>query len=223
MDIFQRQKPLFSKSESDKLRQMCVLIAGAGGLGTHQAQQLQRIGVKKIYLYDFDTIEPGNLNRQIFYGRNDLGKSKSEVAGQRLKEFNLETEIEVINERIEVDLKLPGEIDLIFDALDNFPARFKLEEIAWRESIPLIHGGVEGWFGQLTTIIAGKTMKLVDIFAGGQKETKAAVFSPVVSTIASMQVLEGVKVYLDKNPQLLNKIMSVDLFNNQIDLIDLKN
>lgn len=63
MDFLKRQKLMFSKEELKIIRDLVVLIAGVGGLGTHQALQLQRIGVKKIYLLDYDRVEPSNLNR----------------------------------------------------------------------------------------------------------------------------------------------------------------
>ena len=223
MSILERQNPLFNEKEQEKLKDMVVLIAGAGGLGTNQAQQLQRIGVKKIYLYDYDKIIESNLNRQLFYGKNDIAKSKVKKAKEYLESFALDTNIEVFDKKIDEDLKIPDDVDIIFDALDNFSSRFSLEKIAEKNNLPLIHGGVQSWYGQITAIIPGKTVSLKDVFGGIEKDDQDSppVFSPVVSIVASIQVIEGIKVYLDRNDKLLNKLLVIDLKQDTIDTINL--
>lgn len=223
MSILQRQNPLFNNKEQQKLKDMVVLIAGAGGLGTNQAQQLQRIGIKKIYLYDYDKIAESNLNRQLFYGKKDIGKSKVKKAKKHLESFNLDTKIEIFEKKIDENIDIPEDVDLIFDALDNFSSRFSLEKIAVKNNIPLIHGGVQSWYGQITAIIPGKTVSLKEIFGVAEKKDSESppVFSPVVSIVASIQVIEGIKVYLNKEDILANKLLIIDLKENTIDTVKL--
>lgn len=223
MSILKRQNPLFNENEQKKLKNMVVFIAGTGGLGTNQAQQLQRIGVKKIYLYDYDIINESNLNRQIFYGKKDISKPKVKVAKKQLDSFNLRTKIEIFEEKITSDLEIAEDIDIIFDALDNFNSRFELEKVANKNNLPLIHGGVKSWYGQITSIIPNETVSLKKIFSDNSKKNQDAppVFSPVVTTIASLQVIEGIKVYLNRDDILLNKLLIVDLKNNSIDTVKL--
>lgn len=223
MSILKRQNPLFNDDEQKKLKNMVAFIAGTGGLGTNQAQQLQRIGINKIYLYDHDIISESNLNRQIFYGKDDISKSKVKIAKKHLNSFNLRTEIVISEKKITSDLELPEDVDIIFDALDNFNSRFKLEKIANKNNIPLIHGGVESWYGQITSIIPEKSVSLKEVFSDTSKENQESppVFSPVVSTIASLQIIEGIKVYLNRDDILLNKLLIIDLKNNSIDTVKL--
>lgn len=223
MSILQRQNPLFNNQEQEKLKDMVVLIAGAGGLGTNQAQQLQRIGIKKIYLYDYDKIVESNLNRQLFYGKNDIGKSKVKKAKKHLENFEMNTEIKAFDKKIDENTEIPEDIDIIFDALDNFSSRFLLEKIAIKNDLPLIHGGVQSWYGQITAIIPGKTVSLKEIFGvtGEKDDNPPPVFSPVVSIIASIQVIEGIKVYLNRDDILLNKLLIIDLKQNTIDTVKL--
>jgi len=223
MSILQRQKPLFTNKEQKKLKNMVALIAGAGGLGTNQAQQLQRIGIKKIYLYDHDKIVESNLNRQLFYGKDDIAENKVKTAKAHLESFNLNTKIKSFNKKIVKDLDIPEDVDIIFDALDNFSARFDLEKIAEKNNIPLIHGGVQSWYGQITTIIPDKTLSLKEIVGEKNKKDNESppVFSPVVSIIAANQVIEGVKVYLKKDNILLNKLLIIDIQKNTINTINL--
>ncbi|MFO7818648.1 MAG: HesA/MoeB/ThiF family protein [Halanaerobacter sp.] len=222
MDFLQQQKSMFSRQERDKISDLTVLIAGVGGLGTHQALELQRVGVKKIYLIDSDKIETSNLNRQVLYGRDDRGEYKVHKAKEALDKFNLGTEIEVRVERITDKTEIPSEVDLIFDALDNFTSRYHLEELAAEVGVPLIHGGVSSWYGQITAIVKGETPSLKEITGAKEsKEEEIPAFSPAVSIIASLQVIEGVKVILDWEHNLKNRLLMIDLSDYTIDKIEL--
>ncbi|MFW5986275.1 MAG: HesA/MoeB/ThiF family protein [Halanaerobiales bacterium] len=222
MDFWRRQKPIFSREEEKKLRNMTVYIAGAGGLGTHQALELQRAGIKKIYLVDFDRVEASNLNRQVFYGRNDIGRYKVEAAGEFLQRFNLETEIVTINKKITLQSEIPDDVDVIYDALDNFDTRFILDELAEKAQLPFVHAGINSWYGQITTILPAETPRLRDIFGeGAEPEEEIPVFSPVVAIIASLQVVEGIKIYLDYDNNLANKLLLVDTNDYSLNKVNL--
>ena len=137
MTILKRQNPLFNNKEQSKLKNMVALIAGAGGLGTNQAQQLQRIGIKKIYLYDYDIIAESNLNRQLFYGKDNIGETKVKIAKNHLDNFQLRTKIKTFNKKIKADLPIPEDVNIIFDALDNFSARFSIFKKFWSGSFSM--------------------------------------------------------------------------------------
>ena len=225
LDFIDRQKDMFTKKQLNKISNLNVLIAGAGGLGTNQAQQLQRVGINKIYAFDYDKVDVSNLNRQIFYGKKDIGKNKVEVFKERLDSFNLETEIEVKNKKITENTILSKDIDLIFDALDNVKTRFILEKLALQNNIPLIHGGVTGWFGQILVITPDSKVRLKDIFQNNKDENKKTpppVFSPVVTTIAAFQVVEGLKLVINHENKLKDELLLIDMIENKIDKISLK-
>ncbi len=222
MSYWQRQKLMLTEDENKKIRNMVVFVAGIGGLGTHQLQELQRIGVKKIYLLDFDCIQASNLNRQILYGSNDIGKYKTETAKEVLDSFDLETEIITINQKLTSGFELPEDVNIVFDALDNFKSRFILDDLVQNRGIPLIHGGISSWYGQITSIIPGKTPTLKEIFATAEDEKeKIPAFSPVVSAVASLQVIEGVKVFLGKDNILAAKLMYIDFSDYSFEIIEL--
>jgi len=222
MDFWQRHRIMFDESEFRKINQMVVFIAGAGGLGTHQVTELQRIGVKKIYLADYDRVDPTNLNRQILYGANDIERFKVKRAKEVLESFQLGTEIVALQKRITADTTIPDDVDLVFDALDNLEGRLELEKAAAQKGLPFIHGGVSSWYGQLTTIIPGKTKGLRDIF-GQFKPPRGTIpaFSPLVSIVASLQVIEGVKVLLGYQDILVNKLLLIDSRNYSLEIIKL--
>jgi len=222
-DYLKRQFDIFTQKENEKLEKLNVMIAGAGGLGTHQAQQLIRMGINKIYLYDNDEVELTNLNRQIFYGRSDIGKNKVNIAKKHLATFGLETEIVAVHETIDENIQIPDDVHLIFDALDNFKTRFILEDLAIETNIPFIHGGIENWYGQIAVIIPGQTVRLKDVFSGVYNDNRTpSIISPAVSIIASIQVLEGLKVYLNKENYLKNKLLLVDLNSCTVEKVNIK-
>lgn len=221
MDFWARQKLMFKPEEHEKIREMVVLIAGVGGLGTHQAQELQRAGVKKIYLVDFDRISPGNLNRQIFYGRKDLKFHKVDVAKKYLDQFELGTEIIADNQELNSQMEIPLDVNIIFDALDTFKARLVLETLAEQYQLPLIHGGLYGWYGQITTIIPGQTKKLSTIFPSTEEQEQIPAFSPLVALVASLQVIEGIKVYLHDEQILANRLLLIDASDYSFQIINL--
>ena len=222
-DYLKRQFDIFTQKENEKLEKLNVMIAGAGGLGTHQAQQLIRMGINKIYLYDNDEVELTNLNRQIFYGKDDIGKNKVNIAKKHLATFGLETEIVAVHETIDENIQIPDDVHLIFDALDNFKTRFILEDLAIETNIPFIHGGIESWYGQIAVIIPGQTFRLKDVFSGANNDNRTpSIISPAVSIIASIQVLEGIKVYLDKENYLKNKLLLVDLNSCTVEKVNIK-
>lgn len=220
-DYLKRQLGLFAEDERELISDLNVMIAGAGGLGTNQAIQLQRIGINKIYLYDYDKVEVSNLNRQLCYGRKDIGRYKVEASVEFLQSFNLDTEIIPKQEKISEETELPSDLDIIFDALDNFETRFILEDLAAKNGLPMIHAGVEDFFAQLMLILPDKGSSLKDIFAGAQKSDVPDVFSPAVTITASFQVIEALKYLLGREAALENEILHIDMINNEIDRIQL--
>jgi len=223
MDYLERQKKLFTEEEAISLKQAVVYIGGVGGLGTHQALELQRIGVKKIYLVDYDKVEISNLNRQILYGVDNIGKYKVFQAEKTLESFNLPTIIKAKVEKITKESEIPEDVDVILDALDNFETRYILEQLAWEYNVPYIHAGVNQWYGQLTTIIPGKTLSLKDIFGEADNtDEKISVISPVVSIMASLQVIEAVKIITGRKNNLANKLLLIDLKDYSAEIIKLQ-
>ncbi|RAK03943.1 molybdopterin/thiamine biosynthesis adenylyltransferase [Halanaerobium saccharolyticum] len=221
-NYLKRQQKLFTEAQQQRLEELNIMIAGTGGLGTNQALQLQRIGVNKIYLYDYDQVEVSNLNRQLCYGKNDIGRTKVEAAADFLEQFDLETEIVVSTEKITLATEVPADIDIIFDGMDNFESRFILDQLAAENEIAFIHAGIEEFFAQIMLVLPESELRLKDVFAGSEKKELPAVFSPAVTVTASIQVLEALKYLLAFDDYLENQLLHIDLLSNQMELIDLK-
>ncbi|MGM0498941.1 MAG: HesA/MoeB/ThiF family protein [Bacillota bacterium] len=221
-NYLKRQEKLFTEAQKNRLETLNIMIAGTGGLGTNQALQLQRVGVNKLYLYDYDLVEITNLNRQLFYGKKDIGRSKVKAAAEFLKQFDLETEIIAVNEKISLKTDLPKDIDIIFDGMDNFESRFILDQLAEEYGLPFIHAGIEKFFAQIMLVLPESNLRLKDVFAGLEKKEIPAVFSPAVTITAAIQVLEALKYLLKFDNYLENQLLHIDLLSNQMEKIDLK-
>ncbi len=205
------------------VRNSVVFVAGVGGLGCTVSQLLVRLGVKKIYIADCKEVDEPDLNRQILYTKNDLGKFKVEVAYEYLKRIREDIEIIRIKEKLDESFVIPKEVDVVFDCLDNFKTRYVLDELVHQLKIPMIHAGVKEYGGQVTVIFPGKTPKLKDIFPGMVDENEPfQIFPPTVTLAASLQVSEFVKVTCGNlENAFLNKILVFDLLENSFEYIQL--
>lgn len=208
--MFQRNIQFWGEDKQKILAESSLLIAGTGGLGCVVAEGLIRAGLGKLILLDNSCVQESNLNRQILFDRIDIGKSKMEVARQKLQRINPELEIEIFPCSVE-DLKkvsLPH-FDGIADCLDNFAARFELEKLLQPNQF-LVHGGVRNDFGQLTTIIPQKTQSLKAVFAGMNSAVPVTVLPQTVLAIGSLMVQELINNLFGK-PELSNILLILEL------------
>ena len=192
---YDRQVLLLGEDGQERIRDASVFIAGAGGLGSPVAIYLAAAGIGRITIADFDTVDPSNLNRQILHWSDDVLRMKIDSAREKLAKINPDVEIDVISEKIDEDnvSKLVGGSDLIVDAMDNFRARYLLNKAAIARNIPLFHGAVHGFDGQVTTIIPGETACLRCIFPNNPPEGVFPIIGATCGVVASIQVTEVLK------------------------------
>ena len=216
--MFERHKELLREC-FEKIRNSKILIAGVGGLGSTVAELAARTGFRDIYLVDYKEVDEPDLNRQILYTKSDIGTKKLDAAEKKLREI---TDVNVIKirEKIDESFKIP-DVDIVVDCLDNFKARYILEEKAFRKRIPFVHGGVKGYAGQVTTIYPHKTKRLKEIFGDIEDDVNPPqIFPAVVTLIGSIQLSEAVKIICgDEDGSLINRLLVVDLSINAFDLI----
>ena len=221
MDMFSRNIKFWGERKQVLLKESSILIAGMGGLGCTVAEVLARAGIGKLILIDNDVVESSNLNRQILFDQNDIGKPQVEIAKHKLQEINPVLEVEVFQQDIS-DLKnshLPY-FDGIVDCLDNYRSRFILND-ALKDNQFLVHGGVKNDFGQITTIKNGITQSLKQIFGNYKDETEPGIIPQTVITIGSLMAHEIINNLFDK-PQLLNKLLIIELSDFSVFKVELK-
>lgn len=144
-DYFDRQLRIENWDQS-KLSSTVALCLGVGGLGSYVTIHLVRLGVKKLIIFDNDSVDVHNLNRQILYGINDIGRPKVEAAKDALMKHNLVSEIEAYNMDIVKEwssvVSLAAEATVIFNMID-YGDYFDLsaQSLALHLKVPLIMGG----------------------------------------------------------------------------------
>ena len=135
----------------EKLKDASVLIIGAGGLGCPLSLYLAAAGIGKIGLVDFDTIDFSNLQRQVIYNTDDVGKYKADVAAA-IKAMNPNMEVEVFKTAFTSANahEISAGYDILIDGTDNFPTRYLVNDLAVISKRPNVFGSVFRFDGQVT-------------------------------------------------------------------------
>jgi molybdopterin/thiamine biosynthesis adenylyltransferase len=201
---YKRQMMLFGDEGQELLKKAHIFIAGAGGLGSAVSVYLAVAGIGTLTVVDRDVVDQSNLNRQILHYDCDIGRKKTESAEEKLRAINPDITVRVIDTTIEEKNAggLVGKADGIVDAMDNYPARYLLNNVAIRKMIPLFHGAICGFYGQATTIIPGQTACLSCIFPKAPPKEVFPVVGVTPGLIGMVQATEVLK-YLLKNGDLL--------------------
>jgi molybdopterin-synthase adenylyltransferase len=208
-------------SEADQIRllESTVCIVGLGGLGGTVTEALARMGIGRFCLVDGDVFEAHNLNRQLLCSIDRMGMPKVEAAVMRVKSINPGLEVAATAAYLTPENAgtVIGSCDLVVDCLDNIQSRFTLEAAAKRAGIPMVSAAVAGISGHVATIfpedpgletIYGPEDQLIT--AKGA-ETQLGCLAPAVNLIASIECAEVLKVLLEKENILKNKLLVVDL------------
>lgn len=209
---YQRQLGLIGEEGQSKLSKSTVLVAGVGGLGSAASLYLTAAGVGKLILVDRDVLEISNLNRQVLYSESGLGAPKVELASKRLKELRGDVEIiplkiDVFDDEFENAVK---ESDVVIDGMDNWKARFRINELAVRYKKPLVHAAVGEWYGQFLVVIPGKGPCLHCLFRNAKLPEKTpSIFPPSPGVMGVMEAAEAIKILTGREASI-GKLIHVD-------------
>ncbi len=203
-------------------------IVGVGGLGGTVAEVLARIGAGQLHLIDGDRFEEHNLNRQRFARTANLGRSKSREACDEIARINpaVRVDASAVFLTAENAGDLIGDADVVIDCLDRLDSRLVLQEACRRRSVPLVSAAVAGTAGQLTVIfpddagLEGLIGKVDEDGARGA-ETRLGNLPFAVSTLASLEAAEAVKVLLGREGLLRNRLLLFDLMEPYFEIITL--
>jgi molybdopterin/thiamine biosynthesis adenylyltransferase/rhodanese-related sulfurtransferase len=136
-----------------KLLNSRILLIGAGGLGSPASLYLAAAGVGTLGIVDDDTVDATNLQRQIVHSTDRLGDSKAESAKQTIEALNPDVTVKTYRERLtseNADRILGEGWDVIVDGADNFPTRYLLNDASVWHRIPVVHGSIYRFEGQVT-------------------------------------------------------------------------
>lgn len=140
LNQFSRTELLIGKEGIEKLQNSKVAVFGIGGVGSFVVEGLVRAGIENFVLVDKDIVDITNLNRQIIATRKTVGKSKVEVAKERILEINLNAKVETYQQFFMPDSEgiLDDTVDYIVDAVDTVTAKIELVVRANKLNIPII-------------------------------------------------------------------------------------
>ena len=214
----------------DKLLNAKVLVVGAGGLGSPVLLYLAAAGVGTIGIVDFDAVGISNLNRQVLYFTEDVGKKKVDSAEEKLRSLNPDVKIIKYPVRLNIDNveEIVAEYDVVVDALDNFPSRYLLSDCCFFLKKPLIEGAAVGLEGILMTIIPDKSPCYRCLYPEPPKDgvvqtcSDTGVLGMTTGIIGSLQALETVKVILGMGETLSGRLLIFDGFGLDVRTIPWK-
>lgn len=209
--------------DQERLGTAAVLIAGVGGLGGTSALYLALAGVGRIRLIDNDRVDPSNLNRQILFGEESLGRLKVEEAGWRLREANPHILVETSSETIDrgsLERQAAG-MSLLIDGLDNLGTRFLLNEYSVKNGVPYLYGAVRGWEGMAGLFNPPHTACLACWLGTKEREAdEIPVFGCLPGTIGLIQATEAVKFLMGVERTLLGRLLVYDSRDLSFDLVE---
>jgi molybdopterin/thiamine biosynthesis adenylyltransferase len=200
----------FGEKGQERLKHSHVVVAGLGGLGCSASLYLTCAGVGHITLIDCDRVELSNLNRQVLHYEEDIGEGKPFSAAQKLAKLNSSIEVTPVFQKFTEHngREIIKGANLVIDGMDNFKTRFILNEACVAEGIPFIHGGVQGLFGEVTTMLPGKTPCLACVFPEVPERSRIfPVFGVTPALIAILQVTEAIKLLAGFGSLLTGKML----------------
>lgn len=224
-DYFSRNLGSITAQHQQILQQKRVAVIGCGGLGGYVIEELARIGIGQLHLFDPDIFSPSNCNRQLNALATTMGQRKAEVARERIAAIHPFTQARAFTSDFRHIAEDQGfAVDAVVDCLDNIRARYDLAELCDRLDLPLVHGAVNGWYGQVGIQMPGGALiqRLYPKRCGDAAKTDApSVLSFTVAMVASLQAAETVKLLLDLWSPLHEAWLHIDLKENDFLLQEL--
>ncbi|MFK8037401.1 MAG: molybdopterin-synthase adenylyltransferase MoeB [Crocinitomicaceae bacterium] len=206
-----------------KLKEAKVLIIGAGGLGCPILQYLTAAGVGTIGIIDHDVVSISNLQRQILYTHQDIGKYKVTTAISQLQQLNPNVEfIPYLEELTHKNaLQLFEQYDIIVDGSDNFPTRYLANDASVLTKKPLVFGAIYKFEGQVSVFNYknGPTYRCLFPNPPGPNEvpncSQIGVLGVLPGIIGSFQANEVIKIITENGKVLNGELLSYNTLTHE--------
>jgi len=207
----------------EKVKASRVLVIGAGGLGSPVLSYLAAAGMGTIAIMDYDVVEVSNLQRQVIYNMNDVGRNKALAASQKLKAFNPLIKIIAIEKGLDKKnaLKIIAEYDVIVDATDNFETRYLINDACVILDKPFVFASILGFEGQVSVFNYkdGPTYRCLYPESPAKENApncnENGVIGALAGTIGCIQANEVLKIIAEVGETLSGKLLIMDLLNNK--------
>jgi molybdopterin-synthase adenylyltransferase len=225
IEIYKRQIGIIGWGESvqEKIKSSSIFVAGAGGLGSPVLFYLAAAGVGELIFIDSDEVDLSNLNRQIIHDNNSIGTDKVKSAEEKLHQLNPYISLKGIKDRLTKKTadKLIPDVDLIIDCVDNFSTRHLLNVVSVKRKIPMIHGGVGEFRGQITFLSPPETACLACFFPEKDEKGITYIAGATAGILGSMQALEAIKYLTGIGENLKNRLLFFDGLTMRFETINI--
>jgi molybdopterin/thiamine biosynthesis adenylyltransferase/rhodanese-related sulfurtransferase len=214
-----------------KLLDSRVLLIGAGGLGSPSSMYLAAAGVGKLGIVDADVVDASNLQRQVIHATDRLGEPKVASARRTLEGLNPDVEVVTYEERLtseNVDRILGDGWDVIVDGADNFPTRYLLNDASVWHGIPVVHGSIYRFEGQVTVFKPGDGPCYRCLFPTPPPPELApscaegGVLGVLPGIIGSLQANEALKLVLGVGDPLVGRLLLFDALDTSFTEVALR-
>jgi sulfur-carrier protein adenylyltransferase/sulfurtransferase len=210
--------PDVGEKGQQKLLDSKVLLLGAGGLGSPAALYLAAAGVGTLGIIDMDVVDESNLQRQILHNVDRIGDRKVDSAKKTLTLLNPDVDVATYDVRLGADnvLDIIDGYDLIVDGTDNFPTRYLVNDASLVKRIPVVHGSIFQFEGQVTVFdpYNGPCYRcLVPVPPPAEQApscAEAGVLGVLPGIIGSIQAVEAIKMLLDLGDPLVGRLLAYD-------------
>ena len=208
-----------------------VLLVGAGGLGSPASLYLAAAGVGTLGIVDADVVDESNLQRQIVHSTDRLGEPKVLSAKRTLEGLNPDVKVVPIQERLtseNVERILADRWDVIVDGADNFPTRYLVNDAAVWHDIPVVHGSIFRFEGQVTVFAPGAGPCYRCLFPQPPPAELApscaegGVLGVLPGIIGSIQASETLKLILDRGDSLAGRLLLFDALGTTLDEVTVR-
>jgi molybdopterin/thiamine biosynthesis adenylyltransferase len=210
--------PEIGEAGQQRLLESKVLMLGAGGLGSPAALYLAAAGVGTIGIVDMDVVDASNLQRQVLHNMDRIGDRKVDSAKKTLTALNPDVNVVTYDVRLGADnvVELFEGYDLIVDGTDNFPTRYLVNDASLLTRIPVVHGSIFRFEGQVTVF---------DPYVGpcyrclvpeppppelAPSCAEAGVLGVLCGIVGSLEAVEAVKMLLRLGDPLVGRLMAYD-------------
>lgn len=214
----------------EKLKAAKVLVIGAGGLGCPVLQYLTAAGVGTIGIIDFDLVDETNLQRQILFSINDIGKNKALAAKHHLEQQNPYITIKAFAEKLTSKnaLELVQQFDVIVDGTDNFSTRYLVNDACVITEKPLVYGSIYKFEGQVSVFNYNNGPSYRCLFPEPPKAgsvpncSQIGVIGVLPGLIGTQQANETLKIILEIGTVLSGKLLIYDALSGNSTTINIK-
>ena len=201
-----------------KLLDAKVLLLGAGGLGSPAALYLAAAGVGTIGIIDMDVVDESNLQRQVLHNVDRVGDRKVDSAKKTLTALNPDVNVVTYDTRLGADnvMEILDGYDVVVDGADNFPSRYLLNDASVKLGIPVVHGSIFRFEGQVTVFDPRNGPTYRDMLPEPPPPemapscAEAGVLGVLPGIVGSVQALEAIKLILGVGDSLRGRLVAFD-------------